>query len=68
MKSTRLAIPDVLLLKPKLFGDYRGYFFESFNQANLLLLSWAEVYFVQDNYSRSAQEVLPRQHCRRRLV
>jgi hypothetical protein len=32
MKSTRLAIPDVLLLKPKLFGDDRGYFFESFNQ------------------------------------
>lgn len=58
MKATPLAIPDVLLLEPKVFGDERGFFFESFNQADFDALVGRTVCFVQDNHSRSAQGVL----------
>jgi dTDP-4-dehydrorhamnose 3,5-epimerase len=58
MKSTRLAIPDVVLLEPKVFGDERGFFFESFNHARFEEAVDRRVTFVQDNHSRSARNVL----------
>lgn len=58
MKTTPLAIPDVVLLEPKVFGDERGFFFESFNQAQFETAIGRKVNFVQDNHSRSAKNVL----------
>jgi len=58
MKATSLAIPDVILLEPKVFGDERGFFFESFNQAKFEAAIGRHVTFVQDNHSRSAKNVL----------
>ncbi len=58
MKATSLAIPDVFLLEPKVFGDDRGFFFESFNQAKFEAAIGRKVNFVQDNHSRSARNVL----------
>ena len=58
MKVTRLAIPDVVLLEPRVFGDERGVFFESFNQAQFEAALGQKVSFVQDNHSRSARNVL----------
>lgn len=58
MKATSLAIPDVLLIEPRLFGDDRGFFFESFNQAQFDAFVGREVVFVQDNHSRSVKNVL----------
>jgi dTDP-4-dehydrorhamnose 3,5-epimerase len=58
MKSTPLAIPDVILLEPKVFGDDRGFFFESFNQAKFEVAIGRHVTFVQDNHSRSVKNVL----------
>jgi dTDP-4-dehydrorhamnose 3,5-epimerase len=58
MKVTRLAIPDVVVLEPKVFGDDRGFFFESFNLAEFISAIGREVSFVQDNHSRSAKHVL----------
>lgn len=58
MKATPTRIPDVLLLEPKVFGDARGFFFESFNQHAFAQATGLEVAFVQDNHSRSAQGVL----------
>jgi dTDP-4-dehydrorhamnose 3,5-epimerase len=58
MKATQLAIPDVFLFEPKVFGDERGFFFESFNQAKFEAAIGRPVSFVQDNHSRSAQNVL----------
>lgn len=58
MKATALAIPDVMLLEPKVFGDDRGFFFESFNQAQIETALGRKVNFVQDNHSRSAKNVL----------
>ena len=52
------AIPDVLLLEPKVFGDARGFFFESYNRRAFLEATGLDVDFVQDNHSRSAQGVL----------
>lgn len=51
-------IPDVLILEPKVFGDERGFFFESFNQKQFATATGVERTFVQDNHSRSAQGVL----------
>ena len=51
-------IPDVLILEPKVFGDARGYFFESFNHEDFQRSTGQHVQFVQDNHSRSAQGVL----------
>jgi dTDP-4-dehydrorhamnose 3,5-epimerase len=53
-----LAIPEVLLLTPKVFADARGFFFESFNARAFAALSGTEFDFVQDNHSRSARHVL----------
>lgn len=58
MKATRLAIPEVILLEPKVFGDDRGFFFESYNQARFEEAVGRPVTFVQDNHSRSARHVL----------
>jgi dTDP-4-dehydrorhamnose 3,5-epimerase len=52
MKAISLAIPDVLLLEPRIFGDERGFFFESFNQAVFDQAAGKAVNFVQDNHSR----------------
>jgi dTDP-4-dehydrorhamnose 3,5-epimerase len=58
MKATRLEIPDVVLLEPKVFGDDRGFFFESFNHDVFEKLIEQSVTFVQDNHSRSVKNVL----------
>lgn len=58
MKVTRTEIPDVLILEPKVFGDDRGFFFESFNQRRFEEVTGCHVQFVQDNHSRSAKNVL----------
>ena len=58
MQATRLAIPDVVLIEPKVFGDARGFFYESFNQRAFNAATGTEHPFVQDNHSRSAQGVL----------
>ena len=58
MKATPLAIPEVLLIEPKVFGDARGFFFESFNQHAFNEATGLDVHFVQDNHSRSVRHVL----------
>jgi dTDP-4-dehydrorhamnose 3,5-epimerase len=58
MRATPTTIPDVIFLEPKVFGDERGFFFESFNQATFNNAIGQEVIFVQDNHSKSAQNVL----------
>jgi dTDP-4-dehydrorhamnose 3,5-epimerase len=58
MKFTPLAIPDVMVLEPKVFGDDRGFFFESFNHRQFEDAVGKSVQFVQDNHSRSAKNVL----------
>ena len=58
MKATRTAIPDVMLIEPRVFGDARGFFFESFNQRAFAAATGVDTHFVQDNHSRSAHGVL----------
>ncbi len=58
MQVTPQAIPDVLLIEPKVFGDARGFFFESFNQHAFNEATGTSHSFVQDNHSRSARGVL----------
>jgi len=58
MKSTPLIIPEVILIEPQVFGDDRGFFFESFNQAKFESAIGRQVQFVQDNHSRSSKNVL----------
>ncbi len=58
MKVTRLSIPEVMLIEPKVFGDARGFFFESFNQKAFNEATGTQHEFVQDNHSRSAKGVL----------
>ena len=58
MKVICCNIPDVLIIEPKVFGDERGFFFESFNQKRFEELTGVKSHFVQDNHSRSAQHVL----------
>lgn len=55
---TPTAIPDVLVLEPRVFGDARGFFYESFNQRDFAQATGLDVTFVQDNHSKSAQGVL----------
>ena len=52
------AIPEVLILEPKVFGDSRGFFFESFNAKDFAEATGLNVNFVQDNHSKSAKGVL----------
>ena len=58
MKVTPLAISDVFLIEPSVFADTRGFFFESFNQAQFEQAIGKTVHFVQDNHSRSVKNVL----------
>ena len=58
MQVTATAIADVLLLEPKVFGDKRGFFFESFNARVFKEATGLDVTFVQDNHSKSARHVL----------
>jgi dTDP-4-dehydrorhamnose 3,5-epimerase len=58
MQVVRTFIPDVLILEPKVFGDDRGFFFESFNQQTFQNLTGVKANFVQDNHSKSAANVL----------
>ena len=58
MKATPTAIADVLLIEPKVFGDDRGFFFESFNQRAFREATGVALDFVQDNHSKSARGVL----------
>ena len=58
MKVTPLHIADVLLIEPEIFGDDRGFFFESFNQENFKKVVGKKINFVQDNHSKSIKGVL----------
>ncbi len=55
---TPTALPEVLILEPKVFGDERGFFYESFNQRDFAKATGLNVQFVQDNHSRSVKGVL----------
>ena len=55
---TPTAIPDVLILAPKVFGDARGFFFESYSEQDFQQATGLDVKFVQDNHSRSSKGVL----------
>lgn len=55
---TPTAIPDVLVLEPKVFGDARGFFYESFNARDFAHATGVDTQFVQDNHSKSAKGVL----------
>jgi dTDP-4-dehydrorhamnose 3,5-epimerase len=57
MKATPTAIPDVMVIEPRVFGDARGFFFESFNQKAFNEVTGTSANFVQDNHSRSAKGV-----------
>jgi len=65
MTSIPLAIPDVVLIKPKVFGDDRGFFFESFNKASFQKATGISADFVQDNHSQSCRGVLRGMHFQR---
>jgi len=58
MKVVGTEIADVLILEPRVFGDQRGFFMESYNRRALASLAGIDVEFVQDNHSRSARNVL----------
>jgi dTDP-4-dehydrorhamnose 3,5-epimerase len=58
MKVTPLSIPDVVLIEPQVFGDNRGFFFESFNQNKFEEAMGKKINFVQDNHSKSIKGVL----------
>ncbi len=58
MKIIQTAIPDLLIIEPKVFGDERGFFFESFNRRQFAELTGRDMDFVQDNQSRSVKNVL----------
>lgn len=58
MKITPLAIPDILRIEPHVFGDERGFFYESFRQDCFEKILGREVAFVQDNHSKSSQNVM----------
>jgi dTDP-4-dehydrorhamnose 3,5-epimerase len=58
MKVTPTAIPEVLVLEPRVFGDERGFFFESYHARRFEELTGVAANFVQDNHSRSARDVL----------
>lgn len=58
MQIVKAAIPDVLIIEPKVLGDARGYFFESFNKRALAQATGLDLDFVQDNHSHSIKGVL----------
>lgn len=58
MNIISTLIPEVLIIEPKVFGDERGFFYESFNQSNFEQVTGLKLTFVQDNHSKSARNVL----------
>ncbi|MCX5962543.1 MAG: dTDP-4-dehydrorhamnose 3,5-epimerase [Cyanobacteria bacterium] len=58
MQFIKTKIPDVIILEPKVFGDDRGFFYESFNETAFLEATGTETKFVQDNHSKSSKNVL----------
>ncbi len=58
MQKIPTSIPDLFILEPKVFGDARGFFYESFNAKRFAELTGVTAPFVQDNHSRSARHVL----------
>ena len=62
MQIIPTTIPDVLIIEPKVFGDDRGFFFESFNARRFTELTGVKANFVQDNHSKSARNVLRGMH------
>ncbi len=58
MHAIQTTLPGLLIIEPKVFGDARGFFFESFNQQVFERLTGLSVNFVQDNHSRSEQHVV----------
>ena len=58
MNIIKTEIPDVLIFEPKVFGDDRGFFMESFNQRIFNEAVGKEVNFIQDNHSKSSKNVL----------
>ena len=62
MRVTPTAIADVLLLEPRVFGDARGFFMESYNEKVFADATGLKVHFVQDNHSRSRRHVLRGMH------
>lgn len=61
-QGTTTALPEVLVLEPKVFGDERGFFFESFNQRDFAAVAGVDLQFVQDNHSRSTRGVVRGMH------
>ena len=62
MRAIATALPGVLILEPKVFGDARGFFLESYNRKTFAEATGVDVEFVQDNHSRSAKGVLRGMH------
>ncbi len=62
MKIIETSIPDVLIIEPKVFGDERGFFYESFNAAAFEAATGLKRQFVQDNHSKSQRGVLRGMH------
>lgn len=62
MTVTPTALPDVLIIEPRVFGDDRGFFYESFNERAFNDAVGRDITFVQDNHSRSARHVLRGMH------
>jgi len=58
MKAIQTSIPDLLIIEPRVFGDDRGFFYESFNRQKFAELTGRDVDFVQDNHSRSVKNAL----------
>lgn len=58
MRALPTSIPDVVLIEPKVFGDARGFFLESFNQRTFNRVTGTDYQFVQDNHSHSSRGVL----------
>jgi dTDP-4-dehydrorhamnose 3,5-epimerase len=58
MQILRTEIPDVLIIEPRVFGDDRGFFYESYNERRFTELTGRAAHFVQDNHSRSSANVL----------
>ena len=67
MKLVNSTLPEVLIVEPKVFGDDRGYFYESYNERELEMQG-LRAHFVQDNQSRSARNVLRGLHYQIRQV
>ena len=58
MQAIQTPIPDLLIIEPKVFGDERGFFYESFNENTFKALTGVASRFVQDNHSKSSKGVL----------